>query len=277
MPVRLVQKKHLCTWETGAQMVEFHHQEIVIVVQPTPQSDYFQATKATGHGDFRLLVLAPSSVQETVDLIILAFDLAQKYLAPIMIVGDGMIGQMMEPVEFPEKWVDVDKLPVPKWAADGKGEGKRERNIITSLFLDPVRLEQVSLELQKKYEQMKREEIRYELLYADKPYDLLVVAYGTVARICMTAIEELRAEEQLNVALFRPITLFPFPEQQVHDAAQKAKSVLTVEMSMGQMLEDVKLALLGSKPTDFLGHSGGIVPSPDEVKAKIKQTIEKYK
>ncbi len=240
------------------------------------QSDYNQATKAPGHGDFRLLVLAPSSVQEAVDHIILAFDLAQKYLGPIMILGDGMIGQMMEPVEFPEKWVKPEELPLQPWAADGKGEGKRERNIITSLFLDPKVLEQVSFDLKAKYEQMKREEIRFDLLYADNPYDVLVTAYGTVARICMTAIEELKEEKGINIGLIRPITLYPFPEKQVYDAAQKAKAVLTVEMSMGQMLEDVKLSVLGTKPIEFFGHSGGIIPSPDEVKEHILKTLEKH-
>ena len=239
------------------------------------QSDYFQATKATGHGDFRCLVLAPSSVQEAVDHVLMAFDLADKYRAPILIIGDGMIGQMMEPVEFPDKSVEPKDLPRKMWSADGLGG--REKNIITSLFLDPLKLEQVSIDLKAKYDRMKAEEIRYELLYAEQGYKLLVVAYGTMSRICMTAIEELKVEKGINVGLLRPITLFPFPEIQIFDAAQKAKSVLTIEMSMGQMLEDVKSAVVGSKPVEFFGRTGGIVPSPDDVKKQILLNIDKYK
>ena len=239
------------------------------------QSDYHQSTKAMGHGDFRCLVLAPSSVQEAVDHMIMAFDLADKYRGPVLIVGDGMIGQMMEPVEFPDKMVEPKDLERKMWSADGLGG--RERNVITSLFLDPLKLEQVSIELKAKYDQMRTEEIRYELLYAEEDYDLLVVAYGTVSRICMTAIDEIKAESGINVGLMRPITLFPFPEKQLYDAAQKAKSLLTVEMSMGQMLEDVRAAVVGTKPVEFFGRTGGIVPSPDDVKNAILSNIEKYK
>ncbi len=236
------------------------------------QSDYFQATKGGGHGDYRVLVLAPSTIQEGADLMMLAFHLADKYRNPVMMIGDGMIGQMMEPVEFPEEYKEPP-LPPKDWAATGaKG---REALVIKSLFLDPFLLEKNSWVLQEKYEQMKREEVRFELYKVNPQNEILIVAYGTTARICQTAIDELE-QEGVSVGLLRPITLFPFPEKQINKEAKKKniKVVLTIEMSTAQMMEDVEKAVLGAKPVKFFGRTGGIVPSPDEVKEAALKLIK---
>jgi len=240
------------------------------------QSDYFQATKGGGHGDYRLIVLAPSSVQEAVDLVILAFDLADKYRTPVMVIGDGMIGQMMESVEFPEKYREQNKPDEIDWALTG-AEGRKAR-ITKSLFLDPQKLEDNSFDLAKKYETIRAEEVRYELYKVSEENKILIAAYGTMARICQTAIDELEAEG-ISVGLFRPITLFPFPEKEVYAEATKKniKKVLTVEMSIGQMLEDIERCVMGKKPVDFYGRTGGIVPSPNEVKDKIREMLKKKK
>ncbi len=237
------------------------------------QSDYFQATKGGGHGDYRVLVLAPSTVQEAVNLMMLAFHLADKYTNPVMMIGDGMIGQMMEAVEFPEDYQEPP-LPPKDWAATG-AKGRKPR-IIKSLFLDPELLEKNCWILNEKYERMKREEIRFELYKVNPKNEILIVAYGTTARICQTAIDELESEG-ISVGLFRPITLFPFPEKQINKEARKKniKSVLTIEMSTGQMLEDVQRSVLGAKPVEFYGHTGGIVPSPDGIKQQISKLLEK--
>lgn len=235
------------------------------------QSDYFQSVKGGGHGDYRLLVLAPSTIQEAVDLTMLAFHLADKYRNPVMVIGDGMIGQMMEPVEFPDKYEEPE-LPPKTWAATGaKG---RKPHVVKSLFLDPELLEKNSWDLHDKYEQMKKEEIRYELYKVKPENKTLIVSYGTMARICQTAIDELE-KDGLSVGLFRPITLFPFPLKQIHDEAikQNIDRVLVVEMSTAQMLEDVERAVMGKKEIKFFGRTGGIVPSPDEVKAQIMNKV----
>jgi len=227
------------------------------------QSDYYQAVKGGGHGDYRLLVLAPSSIQEAVDLMMLAFHLADKYRNPIMMIGDGMIGQMMEPVEFPDKYEEPE-LPAKDWAADGcKG---RDPYIIKSLFLDPNMLEENSWVLDRKYKQMEKDEVRFEKYKMSDKNDLMIVSYGTMARICQTAIDELE-RQGISVGLFRPITLFPFPGKQIHDEAAKKniKNVLTVEMSTAQMMEDVERVIVGKKPVHFYGRTGGIVPSPEEI------------
>jgi 2-oxoglutarate ferredoxin oxidoreductase subunit alpha len=232
------------------------------------QSDYFQATKGGGHGDYRLLVLAPSTIQEAVDLTMLAFHLADKYRNPVMIIGDGMIGQMMEPVEFPEDYSEPE-LPAKDWAATGaKG---RDPVIVKSLFLDPYQLEDNSVVLHKKYEQWKKDEVRYELYKVSPKVNVLIVAYGTMARICQTAIDELE-QEGVPVGLFRPVTVYPFPEKELRKEAEKKNitTILTVEMSMGQMVEDVQRAVAEVKPIEFFGRTGGIVPSPEEVKEQIK-------
>ncbi|MEW5797191.1 MAG: 3-methyl-2-oxobutanoate dehydrogenase subunit VorB [Candidatus Zixiibacteriota bacterium] len=235
------------------------------------QSDYLQATKGGGHGDYRVLVLAPSSVQEAVDLTMLGFHLADKYRNPVMIIGDGMIGQMMEPVEFPEKYEEPE-LPPKDWAATGaKG---RPPIVIKSLHLDPYVLEDNSIVLDKKYRQMKRDEPRYELYKVSPGNRILIVSYGTMARICQTVIDELETEG-ISVGLFRPITVFPYPEEALRKEANKKniESILTVEMSMGQMLEDVERIVQGARPIKFFGRTGGIVPTPDEVKEQIKKMI----
>jgi 2-oxoglutarate ferredoxin oxidoreductase subunit alpha len=235
------------------------------------QSDYFQATKGGGHGDYRVLVLAPSTIQEAVDLTMLSFHLADKYRNPVSLIGDGMIGQMMEPVEFPEKYEEPE-LPPKDWAATGCKD--RMPYIIKSLFLDPVALEKNSHLLQEKYERMKEEEVRFELYNVSSKIKILLIAYGTMARICQTVIDELK-DDGVQVGLFRPISLFPFPEKQIlkEVSRKNVEAVLTIEMSMGQMLEDVERAIFGAKPVHFYGRTGGVVPSPDEVKKQIHKLL----
>jgi 2-oxoglutarate ferredoxin oxidoreductase subunit alpha len=233
------------------------------------QGDYMQATKGPGHGDFKMLVLAPASVQEAVNLVILAFELAEKYRNPVMVIGDGMIGQMMEPVEFPGDGVGPPLDP-GDWGLTGC-EGRKPR-VINSLFLDAEALHQHNVKLKAKYDRMAEEEARWELYNCDEGYDLVVTAYGTVSRICKTAIDELR-EEGINVGLFRPITVFPFPFEQCRQAMDQAKRVLNIEMSMGQMLYDVRLAANGTKEIDFFGTAGGVVPSPEQIADKIRESL----
>ncbi|MHC4777017.1 MAG: 3-methyl-2-oxobutanoate dehydrogenase subunit VorB [Planctomycetota bacterium] len=231
------------------------------------QSDYNQSVKGGGHGDYKLLVLAPASVQEAVDLVMLAFDLADKYRNPIMVLGDGMIGQMMEPVEFKKtKQKEFDR----SWATTG-ADG-RDPIIIRSLFLDPYVLEKNNHELAAKYEQMEKEEIRYEAYNVSKKNEILLVSHGTMARICKTVIDDFQAQGK-SVGLLRPITLFPFPFEAVANAAEGVKSVISVEMSMGQQVEDVKLAILGKVPVHFWGRTGGVVPSPDETAEAISKFL----
>lgn len=232
------------------------------------QSDYFQATKGMAHGDFRLLVLAPWSVQEAADLVQDAFDLADFYRNPVLILGDGLIGQMMEPVEFVERREPIKELPPKDWAATGNN-GSKPRSVINSLYLDPAELEQHNFRLKQKYDLMVRDEVRYHSHGIDTDYDVLIVAYGTVARVCLTAIEEL-AEEGVNVAMVRPVSLFPYPSAAVREAAAKVKAILVVELSMGQMIEDVRLAVGRSKPIHFLNRVGGMLISPDAVVDKIR-------
>ena len=235
------------------------------------QSDYLQATKGMAHGDFEIIVLAPASVQEAVDLVMLAFELAEKYLMPAMVIGDGMIGQMMEPVEFPEREIGPPLDP-GDWSLTGC-EG-RERRIINSLFLDPEICHTLNVKLKTKWERVVKAEQRFEEYNCDKPYDLLVIAFGMVSRICRSAIDEL-AEEGYRVGLFRPITVNPFPYEACRRAMDRAKRVLDVEMNMGQMLEDVRLAGEGTKVIDFFGKAGGVVPSPDEVVCEIHKALRK--
>jgi 2-oxoglutarate ferredoxin oxidoreductase subunit alpha len=234
------------------------------------QSDYFQATKGGGHGDYRLLVLAPWSVQEAADLVQDAFDLADYYRNPVMVLGDGLIGQMMEPVEFKER-KPVKELPPKSWAATGC-KGDRPTNIVNSLFLDPQALEDHNRKLSAKYGTMVRDEKRFATYGTDGDFDVLVVAYGTVARVCLTAIEDLR-EEGVRAAMIRPVSLFPFPYAEVRKAAEKAKAVLVVELSCGQMVEDVELALKGERPVYFYGRQGGMLASPEEVAGQVKKVL----
>ena len=239
------------------------------------QADYFQATKGIGHGDCRLLVMAPASVQEAVEMVMTAFPLAEKYRNPVMILGDGLIGQMMEPVEFPDN-LRTEPANNDAWATSGMDTRKStQRNLIKSLFLDPVQLNEHNLILKAKYDQMKKEEIRYEGYNIDCDYKALIVSYGTMSRVCRTAIDELKADG-LEVGMIRPQTLFPFPEKAVYDAAIKesCRAVLSVEMSMGQMIEDVKQAVMGVRSVDWYGKCGGDVPTPEEEMEEVRKLID---
>ncbi|MBN2804658.1 MAG: 3-methyl-2-oxobutanoate dehydrogenase subunit VorB [Deltaproteobacteria bacterium] len=233
------------------------------------QSDYLQATKGMGHGDFELIVLAPSSVQESVDLTILAFELAEKYRTPVILLGDGMIGQMMEPVEFPDVEVGPP-LKADDWALTGcKG---REPRLVTSLYLDPVELNEQNIKRFKRFEIVRQNEIRYETYNCDEPYKILITAFGVTARVCKSAIDQLK-EEGISVGLFRPIVINPFPENELKTFIDKAERVLDVEMNMGQMLLDVRLSAQGSIPIDFLGKTGGLTPSIEDVITKVKEGL----
>ena len=200
------------------------------------QADYMQSVKGGGHGDYKLLVMAPASVQEAVEMMMSAFALAEKYRNPVMILGDGLIGQMMEPVEFPDS-LKAEPTNKDKWATNGMDTRKsKQRNLVKTLYLDPDELNSHNLMLKAKYEQMEREEVRYETYNVDEDYSVLIVSYGTMSRVCRTAIDNLK-DEGFEVGMIRPQTLFPFPKTAVYDAAGKqgCQSVLSVEMCMGQM------------------------------------------
>jgi 2-oxoglutarate ferredoxin oxidoreductase subunit alpha len=232
-------------------------------IQPS-QADYFQATKAPGHGDLHILVFAPSTVQEMVNTVFTAFDLAERYRMPAMILGDGLLGQMMEPVEFPA----IKAEPIEKpWAVNGK-QGKRGKNIINSLFLEANLLEERIVKRFERYAEIEEKHSQCDE-YLTEDADVLVVAYGASSRIAKSAVNAAR-KEGIKAGLFRPVTLWPFPKKQLVAAAEKAKQVLVVEMSMGQMVDDVRLHLAGSRPVTFFGHTGGIIPTPAEVLAQIK-------
>jgi len=236
------------------------------------QSDYLQATKGHGHGDYQLIVLAPSTVQEAVDLMTLAFDLAERYRNPVMVCADGMIGQMMEPVEFHSEGRGPE-LEDNDWALTGC-EG-RTRRVVNSLYLSPEELQEHNFTLKRKYDLIAEKEQRWELYNGEADYDLLVVAFGTMARICKTAIDEL-AQQGMRVALFRPVTLNPFPLAACREAMDRIESdgpVLSVEMSMGQLVQDVKLAAEGSRTVELYGTAGGVVPSPDQVVERIRSML----
>jgi len=233
-------------------------------IQPA-QSDYFQATKGGGHGDYHLIVLAPSSVQEMADFVELAFDLAFKYRNPAMILSDGAIGQMMEKVWLkPQKKRSEEILP---WATTGK-PATRERNIITSLDLDPERQEKFNLKLIAKYREMEEKEVRFEEFMTDDA-EYLLVAYGTSARICQKALQPARAEG-IKAGLLRPITLFPFPKKRLGELAERVNGMLSVEMSAGQMVEDVMLSVNGKTRVRHYGRMGGMIPTPEEVVENLK-------
>lgn len=238
-------------------------------IQPA-QSDYFQATRGGGNGDYRMVVLAPNSIQEAVNLTQEAFDIADLYRNPVMILADGMIGQMMEPIE----WNGVTKraLPDKDWASTGTNH-QRPHNIINSLFIDAQDCHEHNLHLCQKYAAMERDELRWEES-GPEDAEVLLVAYGTPARICMTAAGQLR-KEGIKAGLFRPISLWPFPYARLGELArrQSVKAVVTVEMSMGQMVEDVRLAVEGARPVSFLGRAGGVIPSPGEIVGAVKQAL----
>ena len=234
-------------------------------IQPS-QADYWQATRAPGHGDLHILVFAPSSIQEMVDMVFEAFELADTYRMPALLFADGMLGQMMEPISFPEKQVKpFDKF---SWAACGH-QGKRKHNVINSLYLKPDELEQTVLERFKRYEIVKEKHTQWEeYLLEDAEY--VVVAYGATSRIVRSAINTAR-EQGIKVGLIRPKTIWPYPTEAISKAADTAKAFLCVEMSMGQMLDDVRLAVNGKAPVAFFGHTGGIVPTPNEVLDEIRK------
>ena len=234
------------------------------------QADYFQATKGGGHGDYHLVVFAPASVQESIDLMSVAFDTADKYQCPVMIVADGMICQMMEPVELPEMKeykVDLEKKP---WAANGHGFSKKSgRSIINSMYINTEDLTVHNENLQATYREIEKNEVRFEA-YNMENAEIVVTAFGTVARIAKSAIDDLK-EEGFNVGLFRPITLWPFPYKELHDAgmAPGVKAVLDVELNAGQMYEDVRLAMNGETKVELLSRLGSQMPTPEEIKEKL--------
>ncbi|MFH1051929.1 MAG: 3-methyl-2-oxobutanoate dehydrogenase subunit VorB [bacterium] len=228
-------------------------------IQPS-QGDYNQATKGGGHGDYYLIVLAPSSVQEMVDFVKLGFELAEKYRNPCMILADGAIGQMMEKVEL------FDQMPrktvFPEWATTGKPKDK-ERRILTSLFIQSEEMEQVNLRLQRKYDEIRKNEVRFETINTDDA-DYIFTGYGLGARICRKTME-IGREKGYKIGLIRPISLFPFPYKIYEDLAPKVKGILDVEMNAGQMVYDVKLAVCGKTQVEFYGRMGGMIPSPDDI------------
>ena len=239
-------------------------------IQPG-QADYFQTVKGGGHGDYKLITLAPNSVQEMADFVALGFELAFKYNNPACILTDGIIGQMMEKVRLPEqkprRTEDEIRAQCP-WATLGRKGGK-EPNIITSLEMDPECMEVRNVKFQAKYKQIEENEVRYEAIQCDDA-DYIMVAFGSMARICLKTVEIARAEG-IKVGLIRPITLYPFPTKEIHAYAQKVKGLLTVEMNAGQMVEDVRLAVNGTKPVEHYGRLGGMVPSPEDVLEVLKE------
>jgi 2-oxoisovalerate ferredoxin oxidoreductase alpha subunit len=230
------------------------------------QSDYFAMVKGGGHGNYRNIVLAPASVQEMADLTVLAFELADKYRNPAVILADGFIGQMMEPLDLEYREIVPPEKP---WAV--KGTPETRKNLISSIFLEPDDLEDHQRHLERKYQQIQKNEIRWELYDADDA-DLLLVGYGITSRILRSAIEQARSQGQ-RVGLFRPISLWPFPSQALARVASNAQKVLVVELSNGQMVEDVRLALNGKVPVDFYGRTGGNVPSVEEIHAEVLARI----
>jgi len=235
-------------------------------IQPG-QSDYFQATKGGGHGDYHCIVVAPNSVQEMFKLTIMAFDLADKYLNPVILLGDGALGQMMEPLSLDvDTVVQTDK----PWATTGMGE-RTQPNRVNTLHLKPEELEQHNNKLQKKYDLLKEEEVHWEENFTEDA-ELILVAYGITSRIAYSAMEMARAEG-LKVGLFRPITLWPFPEKALASSVTTASAVLTLELSAGQMVEDVRLAVNGSKPVHFYGRTGGMLMTPKEVLGQIHKIL----
>ena len=222
------------------------------------QGDYFQSVKGGGHGDYRLIVYAPNSVQEAADCVMQAFDVSDQYRVPALILGDGMIGQMMEPVEFtpPKK----RNLPEKTWAATGYDK-KRKKALINSLYIEADEMSAVTARLQDVYKQIAQNETQYDTYMMDDA-EVCVVAYGTTARVVRNAITKVRSEYGIKAGLIRPITVWPFPSKAISDAADKCRAFVVVEMSTGQMVEDVRLAVNGKRPVSFVGTTGGHVPTP---------------
>lgn len=238
-------------------------------IQPA-QSDYYQATRGGGNGDYRTPVLAPANVQEAADFVRMAFDIADIYRNPTIVLADGMIGQMMEAIE----WHDIEKreLPDKPWATTGTHE-KREHNVINSLYIQPEPCAEHNEMLDKKYRLIEEKEVRWETVDTEG-CEVLFAAYGTTSRVCRAAMKLLN-QEGIKAGLFRPVTVWPFPYAQLRKAADQAsvKAIVDVELSMGQMIDDVKIALEGCKPISFIGKAGGIVPTPREVADAAKKAI----
>ena len=236
-------------------------------IQPG-QGDYFQSVKGGGHGDYKMIVLAPASVQEMADFVYLGFDLADKYRNPVLMLSDGAIGQMMEKVQFKSYTRPaVDK----SWATTGKPK-TRNRNYITSLFIQPERMEQHNLKLEEKFKQIRENEVRFEEINtADAEY--LFVAYGLSARICQKAMDIAR-EKGIKIGLLRPITLYPYPYKRLEELASQVKMMLSVELNSGQMVEDVRLAVKGKVPVEFYGRMGGMMPTPEEIVQHLETLIQ---
>ena len=233
-------------------------------IQPS-QSDYFQATKGGGHGDYHLIVLAPASVQEMADLTSVAFDLSDKYRTPAMLLADGTMGQMMEPVELPEESTSTVEKP---WAVTGT-KMERPHNIINSLYLVPEELEKINFERFERYKAIEENEVRYESYLMDDA-EYCVVAFGIAARVAKNAINALR-KDGVKVGLIRPITLWPFPKKAIAEAAEKVKDFLSVELSMGQMIEDIRLAEECKRPVELCCRVGGMIPTPEEIIESVKK------
>lgn len=243
-------------------------------IQPS-QADYFQSTKGGGHGDYRLIVLAPSSVQEMADFVDLAFNLAFKYRNPALILSDGVIGQMMEKVVLPAwrpRRTDEEVIAQCPWATTGKANG-RKPNIITSLELDSAIMEQRNIHLQAKYKEISENEVRFEEI-ACEDADYLIVAFGSCARIAQKSIEIAR-EQGIKVGILRPITLWPFPSKEIERLSHRVKGILSVELNAGQMVEDVRLSVHNGVKVEYFGRMGGIVPDPDEVVEALKEKLMK--
>ena len=238
-------------------------------IQPS-QGDYFQATKGGGHGDYHLLTLAPSSVQEAVDMVSKGFDMADLYRIPVMILGDGMIGQMMEPAEFHEP--KKRELPKKDWAATGWEDKSRARAIINSLYIEPEEMSEICAQLKAKYDAIAANETRVEEYLCDDA-DYIIAAFGTTARIAKSVAQTAR-KNGLKVGVLRPITLWPFPTAAFKKAAEHVSGILTVEMNMGQMVEDVRLAVEGKVPTPFYGVQGGLIPQQKDIYAEILKMKE---
>ncbi|MCK5182090.1 MAG: 3-methyl-2-oxobutanoate dehydrogenase subunit VorB [Dehalococcoidia bacterium] len=232
------------------------------------QGDYFQATKGGGHGDYRMIVLGPATIAEAVELVMLAFDLADKYRVSVMVLSDGMLGQMMEPVVLPEP-IDPTSLPAKPWALTG-ARG-RDPNAVTSFAMDPGDLSQINIKRQSRYHQIEEKEVRYwETDTSDAT--IIVVAYGTVARIARTTVKMARSQG-IKLGLVQPITLWPFPYAPLRALSSRVNTVLTVEMSAGQMVEDVRLAVCDRAKTPFYGELGGVVPTPNDILREVKRNV----
>lgn len=241
-------------------------------IQPS-QSDYFQATRGGGNGDYNVIVLAPASVQEMADFVDLSFELAFKYRNPAMILSDGVIGQMMEKVVLPPFKPRRTEEEVEKecpWAAIGKKQ-HRAPNILTSLELEPHHMEEKNLHLQAKYQEIREKEVRYEEILCDDA-EYVIIAFGSASRIAQKVIELCR-EEGLKVGLLRPITLWPFPSKEIHELSKRVKGMLSFEINAGQMIEDIRLAVAGNTPVAYYGRMGGIVPTPEEVVEALKKEL----